>query len=257
MQIITTRPTKPPRICIYGTGGIGKSTFGSLCPKPVFIQTEDGLEALSVQAFPKCEWYKDIHDCLDFLLAEEHDRRTLVIDSLDWAEKLIFNDVCAETGKRDIADIGFGRGYVMAENRWKETLDKLDQLNRKGMLIVLIAHSHITRFEDPERDGYDRYGLDLQKKSAGLITEWVDILGYVGYRTVVKSKESGFGSTVTKGLGTGERVLYLEERPAFVAKNRYGLPESIEFSWKALATELKSRREVKNEETKEGAKTNE
>ncbi|MDR0869400.1 MAG: ATP-binding protein [Planctomycetaceae bacterium] len=42
--IQTGKAQAPPRLLIYGTEGIGKSTFGASAPKPIFIPTEDGLD---------------------------------------------------------------------------------------------------------------------------------------------------------------------------------------------------------------------
>ena len=40
---------------------------------------------------------------------------------------------------------------------------------------------------------------------------------------------------VARAEGTGQRVLYLEERPAFLAKNRYGMPPAIDLPTTAEA----------------------
>lgn len=229
MQIITTSISKPPKICIYGAHGIGKSTFASETPDPIFIQTEDGLGALGVQAFPVAKSYGEVEAALRFLIKEKHSYRTVVIDSLDWLEKLMHEAICGKAGVSDLLAIPYGRGYTLAANMWHEFLDLLEELNNKGMLICLLAHAQITKFEDPERDNYDRYGLDLHKKAAPIIYEWVDVMGFVTYRTNTVSKDAGFGNTVVKAKGSGERVLCLEERPAYTAKNRYRMSDVIPF----------------------------
>lgn len=227
---------------IYGQHGVGKSTFAAQCPKPIFIQTEDGLDSLGVDAFEKAETLKDVHDALDYLIKEAHQYQTLVIDSLDWLEKLIFVRVCQEVGVEDIAAIPYGRGYVKAELHWKTILDKVNELNfKKKMLICLLAHNQIKNFADPERDSYDRYQLDLQNKAAALVCEFADIIGFASFKVATQAKDAGFGGTVVKAKSTGERTLYLEERAAFTAKNRYGLPPSLGFSWESIATELKGK----------------
>jgi hypothetical protein len=244
MQIITTSPGVPI-VCLYGTHGIGKSTFGSQCPKPIFIQTEEGLGNLGVQAFPHAEHLKDVHDALDHLLTEKHDYKTMVLDSLDWLEKLVFADAAASVGKTDIADIGFGRGYRMAEVRWLELLKKIKALNKKGTFIVLLAHCKIVKFEDPERDNYDRYSLDLYQGSsvniADMIAEFVDVLAFANYKVSLSKKEGGFGAESVKAKGAGERMLFLEERPAYVAKNRYGMEPCIPFTYAAFMAEYKAK----------------
>lgn len=240
MIIIKTSITRPPRMVIYGQHGVGKSTFAAKCPTPIFIQTEDGLDALGVDAFEKAKSLKDVHDALDYLLAEAHTYKTLVIDSLDWLEKLIFVEVCRETGVPDIAAIPYGRGYVKAEMHWKDILDKVNELNfKKKMLVCLLAHNQIKTFQDPERDNYDRYQLDLQNKAAALVCEFADIIGFATFKTSTNAKDGGFGQTVVKAKSTSERVLNLEERAAYTAKNRYGLPAAIAFEWSAIAELLK------------------
>ena len=74
----------PPRLVLYGTEGIGKSTFGSQCPAPVFIQTEDGLAEIDCDKFPLATSFDDIVGYVNSLLNEPHEYQTVVIDSLDW-----------------------------------------------------------------------------------------------------------------------------------------------------------------------------
>jgi hypothetical protein len=226
---------------IYGTGGIGKSTFAAKCPSPVFIPTEDGLDALGVDAFPLMTSLKQVSEALDQLSKDSaHTYKTVVIDSLDWLEKLVFVEACAQYGVNSIADVPFGKGFAYAEILWKELLGRVNKLNvERKMLVVLIAHSQITRFEDPSVESYDRYSIDLQRKAAGLVYEYCDIVGFANYKIVTKSKDTGFGGQTTKGISSGERVLYVEERPAFLAKNRYGLPAQLPFAWMAISDVLK------------------
>lgn len=240
MKIARTTINKPPRIVLYGPHGIGKSTFAANCPAPIFIQTESGLDALQVEAFELAKDWSDVCNAVDYLSSKEHGYKTVVIDSLDWAEKLLFEQVGRDAGK-SIEQIPFGRGYIAAEAKWKYVLDALTFLNEsKKMLVVLLAHAQVKRFEDPERESYDRYELDLQRRSAALISEWCDILAFASLNTVVKTKEGKFGATVTKATSSGDRIVYLEDRPAHDAKNRYGLPHEMPLSWDAIAAEIRA-----------------
>ena len=90
------RQAMPPRVLLYGTEGIGKSTFGSQAPKPVFIQTEDGLDEIDTDKFPLATSYEQVVAALADLRNEQHDYETVVIDSLDWLERLVFDKLCAE-----------------------------------------------------------------------------------------------------------------------------------------------------------------
>jgi len=246
MEIKTTKINRPPRLVVYGPHKIGKSTFGASCPAPVFIQTEDGLQGITTSAFDLCTDLNDVFACLNFLYEEQHQHKTVIIDSLDWLEKLIFADICKEKSLTDIGEIPYGRGYSLAENIWKNILNKLEELNlERRMMVVLLAHAKIEKFEDPERENYDRYSLDLQKKGAGLVSEWADILGFASYRVATLTKDAGFGQKVVKAKSTGERILNLEERASFTAGNRYQLPAQLPFSWDAIAAELRKPKEKK------------
>jgi hypothetical protein len=246
MEIKRTSPTKPPRICIYGQHGSGKSTFAADCPAPVFIDIEGGADSLEVDAFEKPRTFQQVCAQVKHLLNNKHEHKTLVIDSLDWLEKYVWADVCGQVGASDIAAIPYGRGYKMAEVRWNDLLSLLQELNNKGMMIVLLAHCQITRFEDPERESYDRYALDLHKSAGALCAEFVDVLGFLGYKIRTEVKDGKFGQASVKAKSTGDRVLYLEERPAFTAKNRYRLPPVIELPeespWGSFAAALKEAR---------------
>ena len=235
MKIIRTQINKPPRIVLFGPHGIGKSTFAAECPAPIFIQTESGLDALQVQAFELAKSWNDVLSGLLWLCNEPHEFKTVVIDSLDWAEKLLFEHVAEKNNVSGIEKIPFGRGYAEAETHWKQALDVMNRLNEeKKMLVVLLAHSQVKKFEDPERENYDRWELDLQKKSAALVSEWCDILAFASLNTVTRAKDGGFGKTIVKAQSNGERIVYLEGRPSHDAKNRYGLPSELPLSWDAI-----------------------
>lgn len=244
----TSLAGKAPRICIYGQHGSGKSTFAADCPNPVFIDIEGGADALEVDAFNRPRTFQEVCAQLKHLGTTKHDYKTIVIDSLDWLEKLIWNDTCQQVGASDIAAIPYGRGYKMAEVRWSDFLSQLQALNTHGMMVVLLAHCQITRFEDPERESYDRYNLDLHKSAGALCAEFVDVLGFLGYKIRTDVKDGKFGQSVVKAKSSGDRVLYLEERPAFTAKNRYRLPPVIEIPeespWGTFANALKEARKT-------------
>ena len=102
------KAAKPPRILLYGVEGIGKSTFGSLAPKPIYIQTEDGLDEIDCDKFPLATTYNDVVGALTELRAEQHDYETVVIDSLDWLERLVWDKLCAANGVNSIEKVDGG-----------------------------------------------------------------------------------------------------------------------------------------------------
>lgn len=229
--ISSTKKKEPPRMLIYGVHGIGKSTFASNKKfKPIFLPTEDGLAGLEVDAFPLAKTWEDVLLNVSSLLREEHGYKTLVLDSIDWAEKLIQADVAKELNFTDISDVPYGRGYNHAVSKCKRLLTGLNKLREeKKMQIILIGHALVKRFDSPITEPYDRYRPALHDKVAQMVQEWCDVVGFVNYRTVIKKTDVGFGQEKSRAIGSGERVLFLEERPAFQAKNRYSLPPEVDF----------------------------
>lgn len=222
-----------PRVMIYGVEGIGKSTFAAGAPSPIFIQTEDGLGSLEVAHFPLATCFQDAMDAIGSLYSEKHEFGTVVIDSLDWLENHIWKDIEA---KYDAKDLAYGKGAVIASDKWREVLEGLNALrNDRHMAVILIAHTTIKRFDSPEVEPYDRYQPKLQDRSNALIREWCDAVLFANYKTIVKKDDVGFNRTSNRGISTGERLLFTSERPAFMAKNRYGLPDSIPLAWDAFA----------------------
>jgi hypothetical protein len=245
-QIQSGKQQMPPRILVYGTEGIGKSTLASQAPKPVFIQTEDGVAEIECDKFPRAKTLGDVSAALNALNVEAHDYPTVVIDSLDWLERLIWDTVCREFRVNSIekADGGYQRGYIHALNHWRKIIDALDLLREsKGMAIILLAHAKIEKFEDPEALTYDRYSPRLHKHASALITEWCDAVIFATRKIRTQSEDAGFGRarTIAVGLGGeagGERILRTVGGPACVAKNRYGLPAELPLSWPALVAGL-------------------
>lgn len=235
----------PPRILIYGTEGIGKSTLASHAPKPIFIPTEDGLGQIDCHKFPLAKSLDDVLAALGELAVEQHDYETVAIDSLDWLELLIWEHVCKQYGATSIekVDGGYGKGYIYALSHWREIVERLTTLrDQRGMMILLIAHSKIERFEDPEEPAYDRYSPRLNKHAAALMTEWCDGVFFATRKIVTKSETGAFNRTRTKaaavGKDGGERILRCIGGPSCVAKNRYNLPAELPLDWQVLSTHL-------------------
>lgn len=240
LSSINRNPTlAPPRVVVYGVHGIGKSTFGACAPSPIFIPLEDGLGKLTVPSFPVLSSWDEVTEALGSLINEEHDFGTAVIDSLDWLEPIVWAEVCKRHGKKDIEEFGYGRGFLFACDVWREFFDGLRVLRQsKSMAIVLLAHTEIKQFADPNSDPYDRYQIKLQPRASALVEEWADCVLFANYRTYTAKADAGFNRKITRGVGTGERVLYTEERPGFRAKNRYGLPAELPFTWAAFSEAL-------------------
>ncbi|MBX3452482.1 MAG: AAA family ATPase [Planctomycetaceae bacterium] len=222
------------------------TTFGAMAPEPVFIQTEDGLANIEAPRFPLAESFDDAMAAVLALYSEAHDFQTVVVDSADWLEQLIWKEVIrrrptTERGRdvTSIEDYGFAKGYTYALELWREVLDGLSALrNERKMMVILIAHSKIERFENPETDAYDRYSPRLNKHASALIQEWCDEVLFATYKVHTKQTDEGFDKTRTRGIGTGDRILRTTERPAHMAKNRLGLPEEMPLDFRAYAEYL-------------------
>jgi AAA domain len=242
-QIKKTRSDLPPRTLIYGPHKVGKSSFASCAPAPIFIQTEDGLDAIDADAFPLCQSWDDVLAAVGSLYGEAHDFKTVVLDSADWAEKLLHATICKDKGYKSIEDKGYGKGYVEAAERFAELLDGLGALRtERGMGVVVLCHAEIKRFDDPMADSYDRYQLKLHRQVAKLLSEWSDTIGFAQTEVMTKSEEQGFSKERTRALTTGRRVLRLVGSPSYDAGNRYGLPDTIDLTWAAYQAALDNAR---------------
>ncbi len=230
-------PPKAPRIMLYSVAGLGKTTFAASAPAPIFIQTEDGLGGIEAATFGVLKTFADVMEALESLRTEDHDFYTLAVDSLDHLEPLIWAQACKDNKWPDISSVPYGKGYVAAVDYWRAFLNAVDALrDEKGMAFIGIAHAKITKFEGPEHEPYDRYGPKLHKDASALVQERMDCVLFGNYKVSTTRTDAGFNKKVVRGMGSGERVLYTEERPAFIAKQRYGIPPVIALDWNELAT---------------------
>ena len=219
--------------------GIGKTTFAAGAPNPIFILTEDGLGSLPVQHFPLATSTDDVMNAIATLYQEDHNFGTVVIDSLDWLEAIIQGEIDTQ---HDAKDLAYGKGALIAAEKWRVILEGLNALRlERGMVVILLAHTTIKRFDSPEVEPFDRYQPKLQERSNALVREWCDAVLFANYKTIVKHDDVGFNKTTNRGISTGERLLYCNERPAYMAKNRYQLPDSIPLSWEAFETAISNK----------------
>lgn len=230
-QITSSRRVdKPLRALVYGNAGVGKSTLGASAPSPVFLCAEDGVSHLDVQRFPTPENWADVLSAIDALTREEHPFKTLVIDTIDWLEPLCWQHVCKAAGKPDIEAFGYGKGYVAAVDAWRLLLGRLEALQaRRGMHVILLGHAVARDHRDPELDSWKRWTPKLHQAAADLICEWCDAVLYATHEAVARKD-----GPRARGVSTGQRVLHTEWTAGHVAKNRHGLPPLLPLSWAQL-----------------------
>lgn len=229
---ITSGPTATAqKVVLYGVEGIGKSTFASQFPNPVFIDTEGSTSNMNVQRLDNPNSWQMLLDEVNYV-KQTKICSTLIIDTADWAETLANQHVIARNGITSIEDLGYGKGYIMVGEEFGKLLNLLSDLIDIGINVVITAHADIKKFEKPDELGkFDRYQLKLSKQCAPLLKEWADVVLFANYETTVIT-DSKTKSKVATG---GQRVMHTTHHPAWDAKNRHGLPDKLPFDYGAIA----------------------
>ncbi|MGN0974925.1 MAG: ATP-binding protein [Gemmiger sp.] len=224
----------PVKIVLYGPEGIGKSTFASQFPDPVFIDTEGGTKRLNVARLPAPTSWSMLMDEVAEVARGNVPCGTLVIDTADWAERLCIDAVCARFKVNGIEDFGYGKGYTYAKEEFARLLDALEEVLGAGKHVVVTAHAQITRFDQPDAVGsYDRWAMKTSKQVAPLLREWCDMLLFANYKTIVE--KAGPEKNAKNKASGGKRMLYTTHNSCWDAKNRFGLPDEVPFEFASIA----------------------
>lgn len=230
------RPTALKTV-IYGPEGIGKTTFASCFPKAVFIDTEGSTKFFDLARFPVPTSWTMLLDEVAEIINEPTLCDTLVIDTADWAEKMCIAEVCSANGKKGIEDFGYGKGYTYVYEAFAKLLHKLEDVTDKGVNVVLTAHAALRKFEQPDEMGaYDRWELKLlnapKANICAMVKEWADLVIFANYQTYAVAADDKGKKYKAQG---GRRVMFLNHNPCWDAKNRFGLPDGMDFLFGNLA----------------------
>ncbi|MCI9267298.1 MAG: ATP-binding protein [Lawsonibacter sp.] len=230
MQIITGVQKTALKVVIYGPEGIGKSTFASQFPRPLFLDTEGSTRHMDVSRTPRPTSWAMLMDQVGAVEKDPGLCGTLVLDTADWAEQLCSAELCAKNQKSSIEEFGYGKGYTYLGEEFGRLLNRLEGVVDRGVNVVITAHARMRKFEQPDEMGaYDRWELKLSKQTAPLVKEWADLVLFANYKTYpVKTKE---GKVKAQG---GKRVMYTAHHPCWDAKNRLGLPEELPFEFESI-----------------------
>ena len=219
------------KVVIYGPEGIGKTTFASKFPLPVFCDTEGSTKALEVARFDVIKDWQDVFDAIKFVEADPSCCKTFVLDTADWAEMLCIKYTCQKGGVNGIEDFGYGKGYTYAQENFKKLLDELNKLIELGINVVVTAHAKMRKFEQPDEMGaYDRWEMKLTRQIAPMLKEWADMVLFANYKTYVVEDDK----TKSKKAQGGKRVMYTTHNPCWDAKNRYGLSDCVDFDYNTI-----------------------
>lgn len=229
MQITGGKIITGERLCVYGAEGIGKSTFMSRIPGVVFIDTEGSTNSMDVRRFPKPTSWTMLVSEVDDAIRNAGELSALVIDTADWAERLLVDEVLAKRRVDSIGDIPYGGGYEILKEEFGKLLNKLTDLSNKGVHVGFTAHAMMRKFEQPDELGaYDRWEMKTSKKVAPLIKEWSTMVLFANYKTIVYATDKDGKKHKASG---GQRVMYAAHHPCWDAKNRHGLPDEMPFDF--------------------------
>ena len=228
----------PLRVIVAGVEGVGKSTFAAGAPSSIFLAADSGTSHLDVARLPEPRTWSDAIDAIRALQGEPHEFKTFVVDSLTWLEPLLAAKVCADNGWASLETPGYGKGYTAALEHWRMFVLEIERLwTQRSMHIVLVAHCAVKLFKNPEGEDYERYVLAINDKAAGLVKQWVDVVGFAKHEAF--AKRDGKTQRV-RGVSTGARVFHTTWSAAYDAKNRFNLPEELPLSWSSFAAAVKA-----------------
>lgn len=234
--------SRPPKTTVEGESGSGKTFFACSGPKPFVINTDDGVDEVLHQipdimvsdAVPvgdleaNAVLYDGIIDTLTELAKEKHDRKTIIVDSLDRLEVLAQAKVCSEHKIKNIEDLGYGKGYTYSRGKIQRVLAALNFLrDKKEMEPICVCHTQIKTVNKPTLEPYDVFTLKLHRAASADIMEWSDAVLFLTFKVLIQKKDTNFGRKDTRAINTGERIILTQGSQGVDCKNRFGLPPEM------------------------------
>lgn len=239
----------PYKALLYGVEGIGKTTFGAESDRSIFLCAENGTEQMDVARLPTPKSWRDVEASVHALTSEKHDFGTLVIDTLDWLEPLLWNHVCASNKWADIEEPGYGKGYLAALSEWRTFLASLEAMRKAGLNTLFLAHAHVKRHSPPGLEPFDKFSLKINEKAAALVREWVDYVLFAEHEVITAKKKD---ERVARAYSTGERVIHTTPAAAYDAKHRGDkMPDPLPLSFAAFEAARKGGEATAEEVTTE------
>ena len=236
-----SRPTsKRPMIAtLFSEGGMGKTTLAAMFPKPVFIRAEDGTASLDghpdAMLFPVAKSTADIFDAIEALATQEHDRKTLVIDSVTQFEKLATREIIDSEPNPKCKNMaaahgGYGKAFGILDKKHQDLREACDYLVTDcGMNVVFIAHATTEELELPDVDKYSRYTIQLHKnRQYDCVHHYsnnADMVAFIRLVTRVRGTEGA----KKRAISDGEREIIAFPVASNISKNRYGITEAMPF----------------------------
>lgn len=232
---------RPVKCCVYGVEGIGKSTFASKFPDPLFFDLDKGTARLNVKRVTDIQSWPQLMQSVEEVWRDPGLCRTLVIDTADAAERLCISHICAKKEKSGIEDFSYGSGYSYLVEEFARFLVNLETCVTQGINVVILAHAVLKTITMPEEMGqYDHWELKLSTKTtnkvAPLVKEWADMLFFANYETILVED----GKLKKKKAMGGKRMMWTSHTTFADAKNRFGLPEKMPFDYAGIAQYITS-----------------
>lgn len=241
MNIITGKRKRPRNVLLYGEHGAGKTTLASTFPNPLLLDVEGGADDLDVPRTNRVTSFGAFQESLSWLCMNATDYGTIIVDSVDWLESLVQKHVAEAQGKKNIEEIGYGKGYKFAAESFGQLLTGFRRLNELGRAVLLICHAKTVRHSPPDGESYDRIEPDLHALAQSLLVEFCDEVLFLTRKTITRKEDLGFKRDRNIVLQGAERILITGDTAAVIAKNRLAMPGEIPATFAAYAAYIGNR----------------